>query len=186
MLTGQVGKIPTPLLAEGAVAVPCEGVQSLKDFLEHGRPLLQRGARRSTRSETYVVQFREPYASLGHANPLSGHNQLRHITAENECADTDQSHAITVAIVTNRARQCELASVGANGGVSAKRDRSARLLVPAMLTTAPLPVVPVPLTTVIGEPTPIPPLRSSSDPVAMVTAAVLPNTLLTPIDTMPG
>jgi hypothetical protein len=37
--------------------------------------------RRSTRSETYVVQFREPYASLGHANPLGGHNQLRHITA---------------------------------------------------------------------------------------------------------
>jgi hypothetical protein len=80
VLTGQMGKIPTPLLTEGAVAVPRQGVRSLKEFLEHGRPFLQRGARRSMWRETYVAQFREPYASLGHANPLGGHNQLRHIT----------------------------------------------------------------------------------------------------------
>ena len=80
MLTGKLRKIPTPLLAERAVAVPRHGVRSLKEFLQHGRPLLQRGARRSMRGETYVVQFREPRASLGHANPIGEHKQLRHIT----------------------------------------------------------------------------------------------------------
>ena len=38
------------------------------------------------RRETYVVQFREPCASLGHANPLGEHNQLRHITGAGSAA----------------------------------------------------------------------------------------------------
>jgi hypothetical protein len=61
---------------------------------------LRRGARRSMRRETYVVQFREPCASLGHANPLGEHNQLRHITAGNWSSWYNSAGFLTLYLVT--------------------------------------------------------------------------------------
>ena len=79
LLTGKVGKIPTPFLVEGAVAMPRRACGRSKSFSSMAAPSC-RGAQASIRGETYVAQFlREPCASLGHAKPIVEHKQLRYI-----------------------------------------------------------------------------------------------------------